>query len=70
MFKFLLILGLVAYILYKFGSLFYRAGANSQQFRNPQQKRPDDGKVHVDSTTKVKGSKLKGGEYVDYEEVK
>ena len=71
MLKFLIIVGLVAYILYKFGSLFYRAGANSQQYHNPQQRRPADGKVNVDSAPKgKKGSNFKGGEYVDYEEVK
>ena len=70
MFKFLLILGLIVYVVYKIGSFFFRAGAASQQLRNQQQNfnqqaRPDDrakkkpGKGHIN-----------GGEYVDYEEVK
>jgi hypothetical protein len=73
MLRFLIIFGLVAYVLYKFGSLFYRAGANSQQqFRNPQRRRPIDGNVNIDidpNEKKRKGSS-KAGEYVDYEEVK
>jgi len=67
MLKVLLIVGLVFYGLYKFGSLFYKAGAASQQIRNPQDRKATtpgpDAKVK-------KGSTFKGGEYVDYEEVK
>jgi hypothetical protein len=72
MLRFLIIIGLVAYVLYKFGSLFYRAGANSQQFRNPQQRRPVGGNVNIDidPTEKKRKSNNKAGEYVDYEEVK
>lgn len=63
MFKFLLILGIVVYILYKIGSFFFRAGAISQQMR--QQK--EQGR----STTKRRGDgKIKGGDYVDYEDVR
>jgi hypothetical protein len=72
MFRFLIILGLVAYVLYKLGSLFYRAGANSQQFHNPQQRRPAGGNVNIDHDPNEKKRKggSKQGEYIDYEEVK
>ncbi|MBT1704408.1 DUF4834 family protein [Chryseosolibacter indicus] len=65
MLKFLLILGLVLYSIYKIGNLFFRAGAASQQFRNQQ--RPDSSNLNGQ---KSKKSSFKGGEYVDYEEVK
>jgi len=67
MLKFLIILGVVAYILYKFASFFYHAGASSQR-----QRRRDDGTINIDPDTgrKKKGGKYKGGEYIDYEEVK
>ena len=70
MLKFLIILGLVAYILYKFGSFFYNVGASSQQ-RQQRPQRPANGNVNIDPNPKTnKGGKYKGGEYVDYEEVK
>jgi len=60
LFRFLLIVGIVGYILYKVGSFFFKIGAASQQMRqrdqNPKSKTPP--------------SKIKGGDYVDYEEVK
>ena len=64
MLKFLILTSLVLYLVYKVGSLFFKAGAASQQLRNQQrqsfdannkQKRKDDSKP---------------GEYIDYEEVK
>lgn len=73
MLRFLVILGLVAYVLYKFGSLFYRAGANSQQNnKNFQQRRPAGGNVNIDYDPNDNKRKKGGGkgEYVDYEEVK
>ena len=36
MFKFLIITSLVLYLVYKLGSLFFKAGAASQQLRNQQ----------------------------------
>ncbi len=67
MLKFLIILGVVAYILYKFASFFYHAGASSQR-----QRRAGDDTINIDPNAgpKKKGSKYKGGEYIDYEEVK
>jgi hypothetical protein len=69
MFKFLLIVGLVLYVIYKIGSLFFRAGAATQQFRN-QQRRNFEGSAGPSSQDKKKGNNFKGGEYIDYEEVK
>ncbi len=70
MFKLLIILALVLYILSKVGGFFFRAGAASQQNRNFQQRKPDGG-VNVDSPSKKeKRGGIKGGDYVDYEEVK
>ncbi len=66
MFKFLLILGLIVYSIYKIGTMFFRAGAASQQFKNPQQPKNFNGANPVDK----KKTNFKGGEYVDYEEVK
>jgi len=63
MFKFLLILGLAVYIVYKIGSFFFRAGAASQQFRNQQQR-------NNGSENGKKKTNFKGGEYIDYEEIK
>lgn len=69
MFRFLLILGLALYILYKIGSFFFRAGAASQQLRDQQQQRNYNSNASGDKA-KRKGTGNKGGEYIDYEEVK
>ncbi|HMG93105.1 MAG TPA: hypothetical protein VK589_23780 [Chryseolinea sp.] len=69
MFRFLLILSLIVYAIYKIGSLFFRAGAASQQLRNQQQRNFDNNVGADPRATKAKGGK-KGGEYIDYEEVK
>jgi hypothetical protein len=67
MFKFLLIAGIVVYLIYKIGSFFYRAGAASQQFRQYQEQK----KAGSDPNAKAaRDSKVKGGEYIDYEEIK
>ena len=65
MLKFLIITSLVLYLVYKLGSLFFRAGAASEQLRNQQQKKSFEG----DQNQKRKGGS-KPGEYIDYEEVK
>ena len=70
MFKFLIIVGLILYIIYKIGSMFFRAGAASQQFRNQQQHRNFDANSDPTGQKRKKGSNFKGGEYIDYEEVK
>jgi hypothetical protein len=66
--KFLIILGLIAYIFYKVGGLFFRAGAASQnrtQYRKPEANNPDT----APKKEKRNGT-IKGGDYIDYEEVK
>ena len=69
MFRFLLILGLIVYAIYKIGSLFFRAGAASQQLRN-QQQRNFDNNVGADPRARKPSGGKKSGEYIDYEEVK
>lgn len=69
MLKFLLILALVVYALYKIGSLFFRAGSASQHFRN-QNRRNFDGNINTNGKAKRSEEKFKGGEYIDYEEIK
>ena len=70
MLKFLLIIALSLYVLSKIGGFLFRTGASSQQ--NRTQHRKPDGSVHVDSAPgkERKSSSIKGGDYVDYEEVK
>ena len=63
MLKFLLIVAIVVYIVYKIASFFYRAGIASQHFRNLNNQQRSNGR------SKQK-DKFKGGEYIDYEEVK
>ncbi len=64
-------MALVVYVLSKIGGLFFRAGAGSQKFGS-QQRRPPDGNINVNTppTKDKKGGTIKGGDYVDYEEVK
>lgn len=65
MFKFLLIVGITVYILYKVGSFLFKIGAASQQFRNNQA----PGNIN-NNGTKAKKKPNIAGEYIDYEEVK
>jgi len=65
MWRFLIILGLLTYVIYKIGSFFFRAGAASQELKNYRQRDQANAKA-----AKTPKSKLKGGEYVDYEELK
>lgn len=73
MLRLLLILSLVGYVLYKFG--LFRVQIN-QPPQNPNfNRRPDNGHINVDSPDSAarkakKRSDFKGGEYVDYEEIK
>ena len=64
MFKFLLIFSLIIYSVYKIGSMFFRAGAASQQLRNPPPQHNAPAKKDKRKST------INGGEYVDYEEIK
>lgn len=67
MFKFLLVIGLVLYVIYKIGTLFFRAGAASQQFRNNRQPNNLNNQQPPQQQQRPKN---KAGEYIDYEEVK
>jgi hypothetical protein len=69
MFKFFLIVSLVVYVIYKVGSLFFRAGAASQHLRNQQRRSFDNVNAEPPVSKKAKGGS-KDGEYIDYEEVK
>ena len=70
MFKLIIILVLVIYLLNKVSVFLFRVMGRPQQA--PPFRRPADGSIHMDSTPKrgTKKGGLKGGEYVDYEEVK
>ncbi len=63
MWRFLLITGLILYVIYKIGSMFFRAGAASQMRNQRPTPPPPNQKPRNNGT-------IKGGEYVDYEEVK
>jgi hypothetical protein len=60
--KYILVLALLFYVFYKVTSFFFRAGVQSGQSR-PQRQAPEAKKP------KSPGA-AKGGEYIDYEEVK
>jgi len=72
MLKFLLILCLIVYLIYKVGSLFFRAGAASQQIRDQQRRAFDANKANTNTDPNKKNNKggSKAGEYIDYEEIK
>jgi hypothetical protein len=65
LFRFLIIVGLIAYVIYKVGSFFFRAGAASQELKNYKHRDQANAKA-----PKAQKGKIKGGDYVDYEEVK
>jgi hypothetical protein len=69
--RILLIIALIGYILYKLG--VFRILLNSSMRGQGHFRRPSDGNVNIDSIPRDKQSRkaeFKGGEYVDYEEVK
>jgi hypothetical protein len=66
MFRILLILAIIVYFLYKIGGFFFKAGAASQQFREQERK----ANVNSKSDRNKPDGHIKGGEYIDYEEVK
>jgi hypothetical protein len=73
MLRIILILSLVGYVLYKFGLFRQITNPNPPQNFN---RRPSNGNINIDPTPDSaaqkakKRSDYKGGEYVDYEEVK
>ena len=62
--RILIIVGIIAYVLYKVGSFLFKIGAASQQFRENQ----STGNINGNAKTKKKPNVA--GEYIDYEEVK
>ncbi|MFT4736342.1 MAG: hypothetical protein ACI8QD_000052 [Cyclobacteriaceae bacterium] len=84
MLKFLLILGLIIYLMYKVGSFLFRLfilGASGQQSQRQQQgyqkgtkRRASKEGVVIDfmpgDKQKQADKEFRGGEYVDYEELK
>ena len=73
MWKTLLIVILVFYILNKLGlfRVYVQSNGRTHRYSSPNSHRkPADGNVNIDSMPEKKKSTYKGGEYVDYEEVK
>ncbi len=69
MFRILVIVGIVLYVIYKVGSLFFRAGAAAQQLKD-QQRRNVDSTPNGAPKAKKSSQGSKAGEYIDFEEVK
>lgn len=69
MLRWLIIISLFAYVLYKFG--FFRS-LSSGYNEKAQTRRPPNGNVNVNNEPpkEKKRSDFKGGDYVDYEEIK
>jgi hypothetical protein len=68
MFRFLLILSIIGYLIYKIGGFFFKAGAASQQIRQQPPSRKNSADINAEKDKR--NGNIKGGEYVDYEEVK
>jgi hypothetical protein len=68
MFKIVIILVLAFWVFYKVSSFFFKAGAASQQLRQQQSNRQF--REQEKKNKKDGGNNIKGGDYVDYEEVK
>ncbi|MEM7109152.1 MAG: DUF4834 domain-containing protein [Bacteroidota bacterium] len=74
--KFLLIAGLIGFLLFRVLGLFFRvltgSTANHKTQGYQHSRKPKDGNVNVDfipNKDKTKNNGYKGGEYVDYEEL-
>ena len=75
MFKFLLIIFLVGYGLYRVGGFLFKilslGGSSFEKHTRTTPKRPPGSNVDVDFVPGKTGKKdFKGGEYVDFEELK
>lgn len=64
--RFIIIIAIIAYVLYKVGSFLFKIGAASQHLRN----NPPSGNVNPGNGAKQKKKPNVQGEYIDYEEVK
>jgi hypothetical protein len=69
MLRWLIIISLFTYVLYKFG--FFRSLSSGYNEKQPLRK-PPNSNVNVDNPPpkEKKKSTFKGGDYVDYEEIK
>ncbi len=63
--RFIIIVAIIAYVLYKVGSFLFRIGAASQHLRN----NPPTNSMNGDGQKGKKKPNIQG-EYIDYEEVK
>lgn len=80
MLKFLIIMALILYLVFRVGGFFMRTlfGSTTMnrqgEFRNrgQQKVRPKDGNVDIDYVPEDRDKKdgYEGGDYIDYEEVK
>lgn len=72
MLKLIIALILLLYVLNKVSVIIFRVFGQSRPAPPPNFRRPSEGSVHMDGTQRKSTRKggLKGGEYVDYEEVK
>jgi hypothetical protein len=75
MLRFLLILSLIIFVVIKLGGFFFRLAAGANAGQNPQQapnRNSHRGNVNVDQNPhqNKRNKDFKGGEYIDYEEVK
>jgi len=77
MFKVLLLIFVFFFVLFRIGGFFLRLifgrmqTRQNQNFNRSSHQKPADGNVHIDHIPKEKESKnYKGGDYIDYEEVK
>ena len=68
MLKLIIILVLLIYLLNKVSVFLFKAFGPPRP-QAPNFNRPPDGSIHMDKKPTKKGG-VKGGEYVDYEEVK
>ena len=64
--KYLVLLVTLFYLVYKVTTFLFRAGAAAQQNRQQRFDRSTD----TDSKKGKKSGTIKGGDYIDYEEVK
>jgi hypothetical protein len=78
MFKFLLIVFFISYVIYKVGGFLFKilfiGAANAQQqkrqqYATPKRKAPRSN-LHIDHVPSKGDKGYSGGDYVDYEEVK
>ncbi|MGM0580640.1 MAG: DUF4834 domain-containing protein [Bacteroidota bacterium] len=80
MFKFLLILFLIGYLIFKIGGFLFRLflgrtakAAQEKQYKQNNKRRTTKDGINIDHVPDQKGKRtggnFKGGEYVDYEEM-